>query len=143
MSIFEWFCERKNLEAVGSVEIKERVLPSRSNGAITFRFLVAFALVSLFYYSLYSSASLITLKIFIVPSLLLLLYCFLGYFIKPKPDTSNMGWAGGLINNPFKITDNWNRNLMTLKIILMPGAFIVESFIQFIQLVLSSKNTYK
>ncbi len=141
MSLFEWFCERKNPGTVGSVETGHRGLPSRSNGSVTFRFLIAFILVGFFYYSLYSSASVKALELFIMPSLFLVPYCLFGYFIRPKPDTSNMGWAGGLINNPFKITDNWNRQLMVFKVILMPGAFITESFIQFTQLFISSKNT--
>jgi len=140
MSLFEWFCERKNLGSLGTVETGNRRLPSRSNGVITFRFIIAFVLISFFYYSLYSSASSLTIETFAIPSILLVIYCLLGYFIRPKPDTSNMGWAGGLVNDPFKITDNWNRQLMVFKIILMPAAFMVGYFIQFTQLFFSGKN---
>ncbi len=141
MSLFEWFCERKNLGSTGTLVIGQRGLPSRSNGMITFRFVIAFSFIIYFYFSLYSSTSSITIERFIIPSILIICYCCLGFFIRPKPDTSNMGWAGGLINNPFKITDNWNRQLMVFKIILIPGSFIVESFIQFIQLLLSRNKT--
>lgn len=141
MSLFGWLCERKNLGAIGTLEVGPKGLPSRSNGMITFRFVTAFTFIVFFYFLLYSIAWSVTIETFILPSILLVCYCLFGFFIRPKPDTSNMGWAGGLINNPFKITDNWNRKLMVYKIILMPGAFIVESLIQFVQLLLSSKNT--
>jgi len=139
MSLFEWFCERQNLGAIGRLELVRRGFPSRSNGMITLRFVISFTCIVYVYFSLFTSVSSITLENFIIPSILLLFYCLLGFFIRPKPDTSNMGWAGGLINNPFRITDNWNRKLMFFKIVLMPGAFIVESFIQFIQLLLTKK----
>ena len=140
MSLFEWFCERKNLGAIGTLEVGQRGLPSRSNGMIAFRFVIAFTFIVSFYFLLYSSAWPITVETFIIPSILLVCYCLFGFFIRPKPDISNMGWVGGLINNPFRITDNLNRKLMVFKIFLMPGAFIAESLIQFLQLLLSSKN---
>ena len=61
-------------------------------------------------------------------------YCLLGFFLRPEPDTSNMGWLGGLIDNPFRYSDDINRFLLFLKIFLVPGCFFAESVADGIQL---------
>ena len=63
------------------------------------------------------------------------LYCLAGYFIIPKPDYSNMGWAGGLMDNPFRYSDDLNRFLMMLQMVLYPGRFIAVTFVQVILLI--------
>jgi hypothetical protein len=55
--------------------------------------------------------------------------CMLGYgllahFLQPSVDTENLGWAGGLLDNPFRISDNFERGKLRLLIFLFPGRFI-------------------
>jgi len=129
MSLFEWFCERKKLGPMGTVGLGSKKLAQRSNGLILLRFIIAISLIGYFYYIIASSFLGGTLSVYVMITVFLTFYCIVAYFIRPEPDLSNMGWAGGLINNPFKITDNWNRKLMLFKILLMPGVFITGSIV--------------
>lgn len=54
-------------------------------------------------------------------------YLVIARFFTPIPDDSNMGWAGGLINNPFRFSDNANRLLAILALLLIPGKIIIYS----------------
>lgn len=56
-------------------------------------------------------------------------YVVASYFVNAKPETSNVGWAGGLINNPFRISDDFNRMLLILQILLLPGKLMAYSLI--------------
>ncbi|MDZ7680516.1 MAG: hypothetical protein U5J63_02110 [Fodinibius sp.] len=62
-------------------------------------------------------------------------YLILGFFVQPQPDSDDMGWFGGLINNPFRISDNFNRFLLFLKILLLPGYLIARAILKFITLI--------
>jgi hypothetical protein len=55
----------------------------------------------------------------------LIIYLVASYLVTPKADLSNMGWFGGLLNNPFRISDNYNRLLFFASVILIPGKFVV------------------
>ena len=50
---------------------------------------------------------------------------FVAYFVNPKPDPSNVGWAGGLIDHPFRWSDDQNRMLLALNVVLLPGRLAV------------------
>jgi hypothetical protein len=56
-----------------------------------------------------------------------LIYVAVSYLLDPQPDMDNMGVAGGLIDNPFRYSDDINRHLATLAIVLGPGRFVAES----------------
>ena len=59
--------------------------------------------------------------------LLLTLYLFLSWFLTPKPDHRNMGWFGGTIDNPFRISDDFNRAQLFFAAFLIPGKIILHS----------------
>ncbi len=46
-------------------------------------------------------------------------------FHSPEVDWKDMGWLGGLANNPFSYSDNINRQKFVLLLLLMPGKIIV------------------
>ena len=56
-----------------------------------------------------------------------LIYVALAYLITPQPDMDNLGWAGGLIDHPWRYSDDLNRGLLGLAIVLGPGRFVAES----------------
>jgi len=56
-------------------------------------------------------------------------YLLLAYMIRPEADRHNLGWGGGLMDNPFRWSDDVNRWLMFLMIALWPGRFIAEGLI--------------
>ncbi|PQO42090.1 hypothetical protein [Blastopirellula marina] len=60
----------------------------------------------------------------VVASGIMLLYIGVSFFCIPKPDTGNLGFFGGLADNPFRYSDDINRGLMFFGAILMPGRFV-------------------
>ncbi|MDB5253036.1 MAG: hypothetical protein JWP27_2205 [Flaviaesturariibacter sp.] len=52
-------------------------------------------------------------------------YLAIAALITPAPDARNMGFAGGLIDHPFRITDDYNRLLAFLLVFLVPGKIII------------------
>ena len=65
---------------------------------------------------------------------LTLLYLVIAYLVHPQPDTSNIGWLGGLMDHPFRYSDDINRFLIFLVIALWPGRFVSESLVDVVLL---------
>ncbi len=59
-------------------------------------------------------------------------YCFIGFLVEPKPDYSNIGWLGGLMDHPFRISDDINRMMIFFMIVLWPGKMIARTFMAWI-----------
>lgn len=57
----------------------------------------------------------------------LLAYLLVSALVVPRPDLSNLGWAGGLIDNPFRLSDDVNRFKAFWKVVLWPGRLVVTS----------------
>ncbi len=62
-------------------------------------------------------------------------YTGIAFFFRPEPNTDNMGWGGGLGNDPFQSSDNVNRFLWKLSCFLGPGRFTAETFLDVCALV--------
>ena len=60
---------------------------------------------------------------------ILLLYIGIAFFFRPEPNTDNMGWFGGFGNDPFQYSDNINRFLFNLHMLLGPGRFAAETML--------------
>lgn len=59
----------------------------------------------------------------------IVVYIAAGHFIHVHPDTSDLGLFGGLVDNPLSYTDDVNRFLLFLWVLLLPGRFIASSLI--------------
>lgn len=59
----------------------------------------------------------------------LALYILTGHFVTAKPNYTNVGWLGGVIDNPFRISDDYNRWLVFIEVILLPGKLMAYSLI--------------
>lgn len=46
-------------------------------------------------------------------------------FNPPEVDRHNMGWFGGLVDNPFSFTDDINRSKFMILLLMIPGRIIV------------------
>jgi hypothetical protein len=125
MSLFEWLGEEDRAP--------------RSNGIVLLCFFITIVLVCLIYYLVFKEFQL-NLKNFGITTGTIILYSLIAYFIRPEPDTDDMGICGGMIDNPFSYSDNGNRFLMGLKIILMPGCFFTESTINMFLLLRNKKQ---
>ncbi len=51
-------------------------------------------------------------------------YVGLAFVLCPRPDMEELGWFGGLIDNPFSHEDDLNRFLLALLIFLLPGKVV-------------------
>lgn len=59
----------------------------------------------------------------------LLIYIGIAFFFRPEANTDNMGWGGGFGNDPFQYSDNINRFLFKLHMLLGPGRFAAETML--------------
>lgn len=121
MSLLEWIAERFNPGPVGTVRqgiSKERWQPQGK----FLVWLLTIIGVGLFVFALMS----ILQSEYVWQWLLAFIgYLLLAFWLSPQPDQSNMGWLGGLVNNPFRISDNVNRMLFWFALFLLPGKLIL------------------
>lgn len=59
----------------------------------------------------------------------ILIYSGLAFFFRPEPNTDNLGYCGGSVNDPTKISDDLNRGLLDLHVLLGPGRFASETLL--------------
>jgi hypothetical protein len=141
VSIFAWLGEAIRPGPVGKIEFGKPLKRTRRRIVVLIRFTAAVAIVVLLLrYVLLDinnhwiqGAELILVAAFV--------YLVLGYFVHPRAETSSMGWLGGLVDNPFRLSDDINRWLVLLEIILLPGRFISSSFVEFVILLFNAKRT--
>jgi len=122
MDLFGWLFERNNPGPTGSFE-------KHYNGRLRNPFsIIAGGMVSIlvliapFYSILYYRG--FDLKIMGLTAAGLLIYLLIAYRVNPVAETENMGYLGGLINNPFRYTDDINRFFLFMKILLYPGRLL-------------------
>ncbi len=49
----------------------------------------------------------------------LAIYLLISGVVRPRPDTTNVGWLGGLVDHPFRWSDDVNRLLILLLVLLL------------------------
>jgi hypothetical protein len=125
MSRFEWMGEQVDPGRVGGFDAEDLGRPRRVSPfvacfkfAITFLAFIIVPLVALF------SNTVADPLVGIAAFGGLLVYVVLSTVFTPRPDLTNIGWAGGLIDNPFRYSDDWNRALLGLLILTGPGRFL-------------------
>jgi hypothetical protein len=134
MSLFEWFGESHNPGPVGGVDFGRPETPPRSRTAVlvSATFAAAFLAVPYVLFAVYGKDISLAAWAGIVG--LTLVYLLAGYFIRPAPDYSNVGWLGGMMDHPFRYSDDINRSLLALLFVLWPGRFVAESSVDFVVL---------
>jgi hypothetical protein len=65
----------------------------------------------------------------------MLVYMGVAFFVRPEANTDNLGWGGGLANDPYQYSDNVNRFLWQAHCLLGPGRFTAETVLDFCVLV--------
>ncbi|HEX5102241.1 MAG TPA: hypothetical protein VFV87_00415 [Pirellulaceae bacterium] len=70
-----------------------------------------------------------------IASGLMMIYMGVAFFVRPEANTDNLGWGGGLANDPFQYSDNVNRFLWQAHCLLGPGRFTAETVLDFCVLV--------
>ena len=119
MSLFEWFSERYNTGPVGDINDEEDSWEPKNKFTVWFLILLGIALLGFFVWSISQTDHLWQW------TLAFLVYLLISRFASPRPDHTNMGWARGLLDNPFRISDDHNRLLLFFAFALIPGKLIL------------------
>ena len=123
LSIFEWIAEKFNPGPVGTIDRNEEDAWQPQSRFLTWLLtLLGIGLFSFFIWGIlkWENKWLAFLS--------LVIYLLLAWSITPKPAHQNMGWFGGLIDHPFRISDDFNRWLFIFALVLLPGKIILFSF---------------
>ena len=128
MSLLEWLFEPANPGPVGKVEINS--LKQDDDPEPPRKWLIYIAAVVGLCFAGFGVYWILNTLIHIGPVRtlgrlgLVVLYLATGLLVRPAPDTTNMGWLGGLMDHPFRISDDFNRLLLFTQVILFPGKVI-------------------
>ncbi len=128
MGLFEILFEHRNPGEVGGIEKNNR-RPDPVDPVILVIKLIISAFITgfVFWATMNGYYSLSRTVTFIV---IVSIYCLVSYIIVPRPAESNLGWLGGLFDNPFRYSDDINRMLLFMRVILLPGRFIATTLVQ-------------
>jgi hypothetical protein len=132
MPLLEWLIEGNRTDRIGAVDGGPRALESRPRHVVDFRAGIAITAVI-------AVVILIALSADGVGNVAKWLFAFVfylwvGYLIRPKPNYDNIGWLGGLMDNPFRWTDGYNRMLLWVLVLFLPGRFMSTSLAEFVAL---------
>ncbi|MCE7071880.1 hypothetical protein LZG74_16290 [Dyadobacter sp. CY327] len=134
MGLLEWFLESGNPGPVGKVEINSPK-PDDDNDKPPGKWIIYIVtIIGLFLavsglYWVFNNVPDEGFKHTLIKLCFLSLYVVVGHFVKPTPDHTNIGWLGGLVDNPFRISDDYNRWLLFAQIILLPARLIAYGLI--------------
>jgi hypothetical protein len=129
MSWFEWIGEVFDPQPTGTVETGQRLREYRSRTAVVICGCIALAILAGWAWVIWSVFHVQSWNWFLNCLALTGIYLAAGFFIHPWPDSENLGWFGGMMDDPFHWSDDYNRALMLLKFLLWPGRFLAESVV--------------
>lgn len=135
MSFFEWFGESFDPGPSGETQFGPRDRGRRSRANVLIRSGISLSMLGGVGYLMFQEMGVEDWTVYRNTAVALFFYSFVAYFVHPEPDTSNMGWLGGLMDHPFRYSDDVNRFLLFLLIFLLPGRFLSESFVDLIRLI--------
>ncbi len=129
MSFLEWWGESVDPGKVGQVDLRGQHEVCQSRTLIVLRLVVVLIGLPVLWGLAIST---IALPVWQAGALVVggtLIYMALGYLLRPEPDMDNLGWCGGLMDHPWRYSDDINRMLVALAVVLGPGRFVAESLL--------------
>ena len=126
MSLLELFGDN-NSEDVGTIEKTEHKKDIGLTSTIITKGIIGIGLLGISEWGILISGYPILLNV------LLLIYLLIAYNVDPKPRMDKLGLLGGLVDHPFKYTDDINRTMLFLKVILFPGKIIGTPIVDLIK----------
>lgn len=129
MSLYEYWCEQYDPKPIGSVDLNTEHIAQASPGVVCFKLFAATMMTAGLFWVPFHFLPLYGWQSVAVSSGIVMLYVGIAFFFIPSPDTDNLGWMGGLVNDPFHYSDNWNRTLLFWHGLLGPGRFIAGSIL--------------
>ncbi len=136
MGLFEIFGESFNPGNVGGIEKNKAIKKAQNIRLLILKSILSMGIIFGVSFLIFRDGIDIA-GIFIYISVMFI-YCIFGYLIIPKPDYENIGWLGGLMDHPFRFSDDLNRMLIFLSIVLYPGRFIATTVMNWIWLLKKS-----
>lgn len=127
MSFYEYWCEQYDPKPVGSVDLNIEHIAQKSLGVILFKVFASAILSAGLFWLPFHYLPLHGWQSIAVAGGIMLLYIGVAFFCIPKPDMSNIGYLGGMVDNPFRYSDDMNRGLMFFAALLMPGRFVAST----------------
>ena len=140
MSFSEWLGESMDPGPTGETQFGARDRGWRTRRAVLARAGISLAMVGGLFFFFWHSAEIRDFASYRNGFAALLFYSCVAYFVHPEPDSSNMGWFGGLVDNPFRYSDDVNRVLFALRILLAPGRLWSESFVDLVRPIRHAKR---
>lgn len=129
MGLFEWWGERIDPGPVGGVDlVGPRPVP-RSMGLVFARFTLSLTSLVAVAVAAMVVPETTSVDIVLKATSAYATYVVIATLFRPRPDTSNLGLMGGFIDHPFRYSDDLNRGLLTLGILLWPGRIIGEGVV--------------
>lgn len=131
MSIFELIGELFNPGQVGEIDFNDR-RETYHRKFIIIRLVISLLLLGLLEYLFLRHPKHYNDFVYILKvNAFLLIYLLISFKIKIRSNSDNLGWVPFLIDNPFRISDDFNRFLVVLKVLFMPGKYISSSIHDF------------
>jgi len=129
MSFYEYWCEQYDPQPVGSIEVNTEHVAQKSEIVVFFKLFAATLMMAFLFGVPFYFLPLTGWQSVVVAAGIALIYVGLAFFFVPEPNTDNMGWLGGMINDPFHYSDDWNRSLSFYHGVLAPGRFIAGTIL--------------
>jgi hypothetical protein len=134
MSFFEWLGESFDPGPSGETQFGPRHSGHRSRANVLIRSGISLSLLGGVGWLMFHEMGIREFADYRNTAVGVFFYAFVAYFVHPEPDTSNMGWLGGLVDHPFRYSDDVNRILLFLLVFLLPGRFLSEAFVDLLRL---------
>ena len=138
MSLFEWWGESHNPGSIGGVDVQDLSQARKPHAGLAIvKFGLAFAscvAVPLVVATQVPEADLLQVGGAFMG---FVTYILLSTMFTPRPDMTNIGYAGGLLNDPFRYSDDLNRGLLMLLIFSAPGRFLGSGVVDMYHLIAS------
>jgi len=127
MSFMEWWGEEVEPGKVGGVDLSGEHEACRCRPLVLVRFVAVVVGLPVFWYLVTPHVPLPAWQAVVLVVGGTLIYVAFSYLINPEPDLENLGVAGGLIDHPWRFSDDLNRLLLYAQCFLGPGRFVAES----------------
>lgn len=132
MSLFEFIGEGEDPGDIGSVKVR---LPEAKGGSVGQ--VVARAVIALVLLGVAGTAAVRAARgadASLVPLGALVVYLVVCAFCSPEPDGDNLGMVGGMVDHPARWSDDANRGLLALAVLVAPGRWVLGALIEGVQL---------
>jgi hypothetical protein len=138
MGWLEWLGESMDPRSWGSVTFgvphDNDDVDGPSVPGVIIRFAVAAGVLTTTYYLLFAYVLPLTWKAFGITFAILLVYLLTSCLVRPEPEMDNLGWLGGLMDDPFHYSDDTSRFLLFHLIVLWPGRFLAGALVGLVRL---------